>query len=86
VVTISREREREAGGDDGADRWVWVAVRERGGRGRRLGWFSPGWLSWFGPQARPRWADASSFLFFVLFSFSFVFCFSDLGFELANLV
>jgi hypothetical protein len=59
------------------------AARDRGGR---VGWFFPGWLGWIGPRAWPRWAVASFLLLFVLYSFSFVFCFSDLGFELANLV
>jgi hypothetical protein len=72
VVTIYRERGREISGEDDADMWD-PPGSEREREREELGWFFPGWLGWFGPRAQPRWLLSSPFLFFVLFSFSFVF-------------
>jgi hypothetical protein len=58
-------------------------VRERGKAG--LGWLRLDRLDWAPGTAQVGCCLFSS-SFFVLFSFSFVFSFSDLGFELANLV
>jgi hypothetical protein len=58
-------------------------VRERGKAG--LGWLGLARLDWAPGTAQVGYCLFSS-SFFVLFSFSFVFSFSDLGFELANLV
>jgi hypothetical protein len=51
------------------------------------------WVGFLPGLARPVWAPGAAqvgwllpSIFFVLFSFSFVFFFSDLGFELAKLV
>jgi hypothetical protein len=61
-----------------------IGQREREGSGAGLP--SRAGLAGLGPGHGPNGLMPLLFSFFVLFSFSFVFCFFDLGFELANLV